>query len=62
VADFIAKILPDKAYLSIPTRTPAIKSVDPPDKSTLNRCFKAVVAKFEPTEYHGKNYFLRKFT
>ncbi len=51
VADLLSEIKPDKAYLSIPTRPPATKGVEPPDENILNQCFQTVATKFAQTEY-----------
>jgi len=42
LADFLAKLAPDVAYLSIPTRPPSEKSVHAPDEATLNRIFQII--------------------
>ena len=39
LADFLEKLEPDRAYLSIPTRPPIEKSVHAPDEANLNRIF-----------------------
>ena len=39
LADFIADLMPDTAYLAIPVRPPADKTTEPPDESTVNNCF-----------------------
>ncbi len=39
LAQFIADLKPDTAYLAIPLRPPAEKSVEPPEESTVNNCF-----------------------
>jgi wyosine [tRNA(Phe)-imidazoG37] synthetase (radical SAM superfamily) len=39
LADFLKKLEPDRAYLSIPTRPPTEKSVHAPDEANLNRIF-----------------------
>lgn len=38
-ADFIAQINPSVAYISIPTRPPALSSVNPPDELVVNQAF-----------------------
>ncbi len=42
LADFLAKLDPDMAYLAIPTRPPAEKSVHAPDETALNRIFQII--------------------
>jgi wyosine [tRNA(Phe)-imidazoG37] synthetase (radical SAM superfamily) len=39
LAHFIADLKPDKAFLAIPVRPPADKTVEPPDESTVNNCY-----------------------
>ncbi|MEJ2288731.1 MAG: radical SAM protein [Deinococcales bacterium] len=39
VAAFLAELRPRTAYLSIPTRPPAVPTVRPPDEHTVNRAF-----------------------
>jgi len=39
---FLAKLTPDIAYLSVPTRPPSEKSVYAPDEATLNRIFQII--------------------
>lgn len=38
-AAFIGQLKPERAYLSIPTRPPADRKVQPPDEDILNRAF-----------------------
>ncbi len=42
LAYFLGKLEPDRAYLSIPTRPPAEKSIHAPDEATLNRIFQII--------------------
>ena len=42
LADFLRKLAPDRAYLSIPTRPPAEKSVHAPNEAALNRIFQII--------------------
>ncbi len=42
LADFLSKLAPDRAYLSIPTRPPAEKNIHAPDEATLNRIFQII--------------------
>ncbi len=39
LAAFVGKLRPDKAYLGVPTRPPAVKSVTPPDEEFLAAAF-----------------------
>lgn len=39
VADFIAALQPDKAYLSVPIRPPPLKWVSIPDEESINRAY-----------------------
>jgi wyosine [tRNA(Phe)-imidazoG37] synthetase (radical SAM superfamily) len=51
VAQFVSRLRPAVAYLSIPTRPPAADWVRPPDESVLNAAYQTVAAHFEPVEY-----------
>lgn len=51
MADFIAALNPNKAYLSIPTRPPAEKWVKAPDSGALNRVFQVFDEKIDHVEY-----------
>lgn len=51
VADFLHDLQPCKAYLSIPTRPPAVKSVRRPDEATLNRMYQIFAGKVSQVEY-----------
>ena len=50
VADFLARLQPDIAYLSIPTRPPAEAWVQPPDEETLNRAYQVLSEQVERVE------------
>jgi wyosine [tRNA(Phe)-imidazoG37] synthetase (radical SAM superfamily) len=51
VTEFIARLEPFKAYLSVPTRPPAEKWVQPPDEKTLNAAFQTMREKIDRVEY-----------
>ncbi|MFA4838523.1 MAG: radical SAM protein [Candidatus Neomarinimicrobiota bacterium] len=51
VADFVNRIQPSQAYLSVPIRPPAEKQVQSPDEETLNRMYQAFINKFDRVEY-----------
>ena len=51
MADFIAQIKPQKAYLSIPIRPPLEKWVSRPDEDRLNRAFQIYSEKLPQVEY-----------
>ena len=42
LASFLVKMAPDVAYLSIPTRPPAEKSIRAPDEATINLVYQTV--------------------
>jgi len=44
ISEFVKILNPDKVYLSIPTRPPAEKSVEPPDEEKLNRAYQIFLA------------------
>jgi len=50
IARFIAPLNPYKSYLSIPTRPPAVKSVNPPDETFLNAAFHIFKQHMDPVE------------
>jgi wyosine [tRNA(Phe)-imidazoG37] synthetase (radical SAM superfamily) len=50
-ADFLTRITPSVAYLSIPTRPPAEKWVRPPDDEALARAFRIFSDKLAYVEY-----------
>jgi len=51
VADFLQKLQPNTAYLSIPTRPPAEKWVCGPDEAVLNRAYQFFAEKMKRVEY-----------
>ena len=51
VADFLASLHPDRAYLSIPTRPPAEAWVHAPDEETLNRAYHILSEQVGQVEY-----------
>ena len=51
VADFLGRLKPAAAYLSIPTRPPAEKQVHPPGEETINRAYQLMKEKLEAVEY-----------
>lgn len=59
-ADFLARLKPAAAYLSIPTRPPAEKWVEPPNEETINRAYHIINEKLERVEYligyEGNNF------
>ena len=50
LAGFLGKLGPDIAYLSVPTRPPAEKSVHAPDEVTLNRVYQIISRKVKNLE------------
>ena len=50
-AAFIGQLKPDRAYLSIPTRPPADRKVQPPDEDILNRAFQIFSREIDRVEY-----------
>ncbi|MBN1135317.1 MAG: radical SAM protein [Anaerolineae bacterium] len=48
---FLARLQPDRAYLSIPTRPPAESWALPPDEQTVNRAYHILGKKVEQVEY-----------
>lgn len=60
IADFIAGISSRKAYLSIPTRPPAEKWVQPPGAEDILKAYQLVKEKFPTTEclleYEGEDF------
>jgi wyosine [tRNA(Phe)-imidazoG37] synthetase (radical SAM superfamily) len=50
-ADFVARLEPDRAYLSIPTRPPAEAWVQAPDEQALNRAYRVFRDRLEQVEY-----------
>ena len=51
VADFLARLQPAKAYVSIPTRPPAEKWVEPPGEESINRAYQIFTEQLETVEY-----------
>ncbi|MBN1937398.1 MAG: radical SAM protein [Anaerolineae bacterium] len=51
LADFLARLEPDTAYLSIPTRPPAESWVRPADEAALNRAYQLVAERVGHVEY-----------
>ena len=61
VSEFIKSISPDIAYLAIPTRPPALKTVEPADSNSLNIGY-SIFSKNLPNveklfEYEGNEFF-----
>lgn len=50
LADFLGKLAPDVAYLSVPTRPPAERSVYPPDEARLNLIYQTVSRQVDRVE------------
>jgi wyosine [tRNA(Phe)-imidazoG37] synthetase (radical SAM superfamily) len=50
VADFLVRLKPARAYLSIPTRPPAEAWVQPPDEETLNQAYHILSEQVERVE------------
>jgi len=51
VAGFLARLRPERAYLSVPTRPPHEKWVRAPDKEVLNRAYHLLSEQVERVEY-----------
>ena len=51
IADFLSQIKPSKAYLSIPTRPPAEKWVQPPTEEVINEIYQIFNDKISGAEY-----------
>ena len=51
IADFLARLSPDIAYVSIPTRPPAVKWVQPPGEEVINRAYQILNEKNDRVEY-----------
>jgi wyosine [tRNA(Phe)-imidazoG37] synthetase (radical SAM superfamily) len=51
IAEFLSKLQPSKAYLSVPTRPPAEKWVHKPSAQALNRAFQVFAEKIKRVEY-----------
>jgi wyosine [tRNA(Phe)-imidazoG37] synthetase (radical SAM superfamily) len=52
VADFLARLRPGVAYLSIPTRPPAEKWVRPPEEKVINRAYQIISEKVNADSRH----------
>jgi wyosine [tRNA(Phe)-imidazoG37] synthetase (radical SAM superfamily) len=50
-AGFVARLQPDRAYLSIPTRPPAEAWAQAPDEQALNRAYRIFRDRMEQVEY-----------
>jgi wyosine [tRNA(Phe)-imidazoG37] synthetase (radical SAM superfamily) len=51
VADFLARLQPDRAYLSIPTRPPAEEWAQAPREETINRAYQVLSEIVDGAEY-----------
>ena len=51
VADFLSLLQPAKAYVSIPTRPPAEKWVEPPGEESINRAYQIFTEQLGTVEY-----------
>ena len=51
LAEFLGRLCPSKAYLSVPTRPPAETWVHPPAEDTINRAYQIVSEHVECVEY-----------
>jgi wyosine [tRNA(Phe)-imidazoG37] synthetase (radical SAM superfamily) len=51
IADFLAQLKPDKAYISIPIRPPAERWVRPPDEKVINVFYQIFSKKVKWVEY-----------
>jgi len=51
VADFLARLRPAHAYLSIPTRPPAEEGVQPPGEEVINRAYQILSGRIDHVEY-----------
>ena len=51
IAEFIKSLKPSAAYLSIPTRPPALQRVCAPDEETVNRAYRIFADRLEHVEY-----------
>jgi wyosine [tRNA(Phe)-imidazoG37] synthetase (radical SAM superfamily) len=50
LAEFLGKLAPEVAYLSVPTRPPAEKDICPPDEATVNLVYQQVCQHVEHVE------------
>ncbi len=51
IGDFLAELKPDKAYLAIPTRPPAISTVTPASEQVINMAYQIFSQKISGVEY-----------
>ena len=51
ITEFIVQLKPFSAYLSVPTRPPTEKRVQPPDEKTLHAAFQTMSEKIDRVEY-----------
>lgn len=51
VAEFLARLQPDRAYLAIPTRPPAEPWAQPPGEDVINRAYQVLSERVEHVEY-----------
>ncbi|MCK5720750.1 MAG: radical SAM protein [Thiomargarita sp.] len=51
IADFIQQLQPQTAYFLIPTRPPAISSIQPPTETELNQAYQILNARIANVEY-----------
>jgi wyosine [tRNA(Phe)-imidazoG37] synthetase (radical SAM superfamily) len=51
LAELVAQLNPDTAYISIPVRPPAFENVEPADENTLNLCYQLYAGKLPNVEY-----------
>jgi wyosine [tRNA(Phe)-imidazoG37] synthetase (radical SAM superfamily) len=51
IAEHLARLRPDTAYLSVPTRPPAVMWVRPPSEAVLNRAYQILSEKVPQVEY-----------
>ncbi|MHA1629775.1 MAG: radical SAM protein [Candidatus Heimdallarchaeota archaeon] len=51
VAEFLARLKPSTVYISVPTRPPAEKWVEPPDEDILNRVYQIFDEELQNVEY-----------
>ena len=51
IADFLAELKPNKAYLAIPTRPPAIRTITPASEQVINMAYQIFSQKISSVEY-----------
>jgi len=51
IADFLTELNPDKSYLSIPTRPPAVKTVIPANEKSINLAYQIFTERLDNVEY-----------